>query len=100
MALGVSSDFPEAVELVPGRYDQFGFDTVDNSLLRESWRSACGTGRHPGRGDQPHRYLTTAPLPVLTPGSSDPSSQGLGCLTEGCRMLLPCPPASRSRRWA
>ncbi len=42
-ALAVSSDHPEAVELVTRLYDQFGFDTVDNSPLSESWRSAPGT---------------------------------------------------------
>jgi predicted dinucleotide-binding enzyme len=41
-ALSVSSDFPEAVELVTRLYDEFGFDTVDNSPLRESWRSGPG----------------------------------------------------------
>lgn len=41
-ALSVSSNFPEAVELVTQLYDQFGFDTVDNSPLRESWRSGPG----------------------------------------------------------
>src|SRR5690606_37279983 len=41
-ALSVSSDFPEAVELVTRLYDQLGFDTVDNSPLRESWRSGPG----------------------------------------------------------
>ncbi|WP_245673328.1 hypothetical protein [Nocardia lijiangensis] len=43
MALAVSSDYPEAVELVTRLYDEFGFDTVDNSPLRESWRSTPGT---------------------------------------------------------
>ncbi|GAB3650244.1 NADPH-dependent F420 reductase [Glycomyces tarimensis] len=42
MALSVSSDHPEAVALVTRLYDQFGFDTVDNSPLSESWRSAPG----------------------------------------------------------
>jgi predicted dinucleotide-binding enzyme len=42
-AMAVSSDYPEAVELVTRLYDQFGFDTVDNSPLSESWRSAPGT---------------------------------------------------------
>ena len=42
-ALAVSSDHPEAVELVTRLYDQFGFDTVDNSPLSESWRTAPGT---------------------------------------------------------
>ncbi|MFI5957764.1 NADPH-dependent F420 reductase [Cryptosporangium sp. NPDC051539] len=42
-ALAVSSDYPEAVELVTRLYDQFGFDTVDNSPLSESWRSTPGT---------------------------------------------------------
>lgn len=41
-ALSVSSNFPEAVELVARLYDQFGFDTVDNSPLSESWRSGPG----------------------------------------------------------
>ena len=42
-ALVVSSDYSDAVELVAGLYDQFGFDTVDNSPLHDSWRSAPGT---------------------------------------------------------
>lgn len=42
-ALVVSSDYPEAVELVTRFYDRLGFDTVDNSPLRESWRSVPGT---------------------------------------------------------
>lgn len=41
-ALSVSSDFPEAVELVTRLYDRFGFDTVDAGPLRESWRSGPG----------------------------------------------------------
>ncbi|GAA2090314.1 NAD(P)-binding domain-containing protein [Kitasatospora saccharophila] len=41
-ALSVSSDFPEAVELVFRLYDEFGFDAVDNSPLSESWRSGPG----------------------------------------------------------
>jgi 8-hydroxy-5-deazaflavin:NADPH oxidoreductase len=56
-ALSVSSDYPEAVELVARLYDQFGFDTVDNSPLSESWRSGPG---------QPawfaHEYQTRAEL--------------------------------------
>jgi 8-hydroxy-5-deazaflavin:NADPH oxidoreductase len=43
VALAVSSDYPEAVELVSRLYDDVGFDTVDNSPLSESWRSAPGT---------------------------------------------------------
>ncbi len=42
LALSVSSDSPDAVELVTRLYDQFGFDTVDNSPLSESWRTAPG----------------------------------------------------------
>jgi hypothetical protein len=42
IALSASSDFPEAVELVSRLYDQFGFDTVDNSPLRECWRTRPG----------------------------------------------------------
>jgi 8-hydroxy-5-deazaflavin:NADPH oxidoreductase len=43
LALVVSSDHPEAVELVTRLYDRIGFDTVDNSPLSESWRSVPGT---------------------------------------------------------
>ncbi|MCZ2826924.1 MULTISPECIES: hypothetical protein [unclassified Modestobacter] len=42
-ALVVSSDSPDAVELVTRLYDDLGFDAVDNSPLGESWRSAAGT---------------------------------------------------------
>lgn len=42
VALSASSDFPEAVEIVERLYDQFGFDTVDNSPLSESWRTRPG----------------------------------------------------------
>lgn len=41
-ALSVSSDYPEAVEFVTRLYDQFGYDTVDNSPLSESWRTEPG----------------------------------------------------------
>jgi len=41
-ALSVSSNHPDAVELVTRLYDQFGFYTVDNSPLSESWRTAPG----------------------------------------------------------
>lgn len=41
-ALSVSSDYPEAVELVAALYDRFGYDTVDNSPLADSWRSGPG----------------------------------------------------------
>lgn len=42
-ALVVSSNHPEAVDLVARVYDELGFDAVDNSPLSESWRSAPGT---------------------------------------------------------
>ncbi|MEW2473812.1 NADPH-dependent F420 reductase [Micromonospora gifhornensis] len=42
LALSVSSNHPDAVELVTRLYDQFGFDTVDNSPLSESWRTEPG----------------------------------------------------------
>ncbi|MER5896642.1 NAD(P)-binding domain-containing protein [Streptomyces sp. NPDC001876] len=42
LALSASSDHPEAVELVTRLYDRFGFDTIDNSPLSESWRSGPG----------------------------------------------------------
>ena len=41
-ALSVSSNYPGAVELVTRLYEQFGFDTVDNSPLSESWRNGPG----------------------------------------------------------
>lgn len=43
LALAVSSDHPEAVAVVTELYDRFGYDTVDNSPLSESWRSGPGT---------------------------------------------------------
>lgn len=42
VALAASSNFPEAVKLVTNLYDEFGFDTVDNSPLSESWRTLPG----------------------------------------------------------
>lgn len=42
LALPTSSNFPEASALVTQLYDRFGFDTVDNSPLSESWRTAPG----------------------------------------------------------
>lgn len=42
LAMTVSSDHPEAVELVTGLYNQFGYDGVNNSPLSVSWR--CGPG--------------------------------------------------------
>lgn len=42
VALSASSDFPEAIELVRRLYDELGFDFVDNSPLRESWRTRPG----------------------------------------------------------
>ncbi|GAA4701888.1 hypothetical protein GCM10023198_23880 [Promicromonospora umidemergens] len=45
MALAVSSDYPEAVDLVTRLYDQLGLDTVDHSPLSESWRNAPGSPR-------------------------------------------------------
>ncbi len=42
-ALAVSSDHPEAVELVTRLYDELGFDAVDISPLSEAWRIAPGT---------------------------------------------------------
>lgn len=43
LALAVSSDYQEAVDLVTRFYDQLGFDTVDHSPLSQSWRSGPGT---------------------------------------------------------
>lgn len=42
VALSVSSDHPEAVELVTRLYDELGFDAADHSPLSESWRNAPG----------------------------------------------------------
>jgi predicted dinucleotide-binding enzyme len=41
-ALSVSSNHAEAVKLVTRLYDEFGYDTVDNSPLSESWRTEPG----------------------------------------------------------
>ncbi len=58
-ALSVSSNFPEAVELVTRLYDQFGYDTVDNSPLSESWRSAPGQPAWLAHAHQTKSELTT-----------------------------------------
>jgi 8-hydroxy-5-deazaflavin:NADPH oxidoreductase len=42
VALSASSNFPDAMEIVTRLYSQFGFDTVDNSPLAESWRTRPG----------------------------------------------------------
>ncbi len=42
VALSASSNFPEAVEVAAGLYDDLGFDFVDSSPLRESWRTEPG----------------------------------------------------------
>lgn len=56
-ALSVSSDYPEAVELVTRLYDQFGFDTADNSPLSESWRSGPGQPAWMAHAHQTRRQL-------------------------------------------
>ena len=43
LALAVSSDHPEAVEVATTLQGRIGYDTVDNSPLSESWRTAPGT---------------------------------------------------------
>lgn len=43
IALTVSSNYSEAIELVAKLYDEFGYDTVDNGPLGESWRSGPAT---------------------------------------------------------
>jgi predicted dinucleotide-binding enzyme len=57
VALSVSSDFPEAVTLVTRLYDQFGFDTVDNSPLSESWRTGPGQPAWHAHEHQTYREL-------------------------------------------
>lgn len=42
IAVPISSNYPEAIELVAELFDRLGFDTVDNSPLSEAWRSAPG----------------------------------------------------------
>lgn len=42
LALAASSDFPDALAIVSRLYNEFGFDTVDNSPLAESWRTRPG----------------------------------------------------------
>ena len=57
-ALSVSSDHPDAVELVTRLYDEFGFDTVDNSPLSESWRSGPGQPAWNAHAHQTRDQLT------------------------------------------
>ena len=57
-ALSVSSDHPDAVELVTRIYDEFGFDTVDNSPLSESWRSGPGQPAWNAHAHQTRDQLT------------------------------------------
>lgn len=72
LALSVSSDFPEAVELVTQLYDQFGFDTVDSSPLRESWRS--GPGQPAWKQERQTRSELMANLAAARhPSSPDPT---------------------------
>jgi predicted dinucleotide-binding enzyme len=42
IAVPISSNHPEAIDLVARLFDQLGFDTVDNSPLSQAWRSAPG----------------------------------------------------------
>ncbi|MFD6495169.1 NADPH-dependent F420 reductase [Streptomyces sp. NPDC060188] len=58
LALPTSSDDPGAVELVTRLYDQFGFDTVDNSPLSESWRTAPGQPAWTGLAHQTRDELS------------------------------------------
>jgi predicted dinucleotide-binding enzyme len=45
------------VELVTRLYDQFGFDTADNSPLSESWRSGPGQPAWLAHEHQTHAEL-------------------------------------------
>ncbi|TGG91725.1 NADP oxidoreductase [Natronospirillum operosum] len=58
-AMSVSSNYPEAVAVATRLYDDIGFDTVDNSPLRESWR--CGPGQPAWNA---HAHQTKAELAV------------------------------------
>lgn len=74
-ALVASSDFPEAVAFVTRLYDDLGFDTVDNSPLAESWRSAPGTPMWQASVDGQSRdelveNLRRAPCPGAARGSA------------------------------
>jgi 8-hydroxy-5-deazaflavin:NADPH oxidoreductase len=50
-ALATASDFPEAVELVTGFFDEIGFDTVNIGPLSESWRIDRDTPAYGGKFD-------------------------------------------------
>jgi predicted dinucleotide-binding enzyme len=50
-ALATASDFPEAIELVTGFFDEIGFDTVNIGPLSESWRIDRDTPGYGGRFD-------------------------------------------------
>ncbi|MGC5164675.1 hypothetical protein [Rhodococcus sp. 105337] len=67
-ALSVSGDFPGAVELVTRLYDDFGFDTVDNSPLSESWRSGPGRPAWLAHEDQTREQLAANLAGAQRPG--------------------------------
>jgi 8-hydroxy-5-deazaflavin:NADPH oxidoreductase len=50
-ALATASDFPDAIELVTGFFDEIGFDTVNIGGLAESWRVERDTPAYGGRFD-------------------------------------------------
>ncbi|MER7369308.1 NADPH-dependent F420 reductase [Nonomuraea wenchangensis] len=74
LALSASSDFPEAVELVTRLYDRFGFDTVDNSPLSESWRSAPGQPAWFAHEHQTRAELTANLARARRPGQRELSA--------------------------
>jgi hypothetical protein len=98
-ALSVSSDFPEAVALVTRLYDQFGFDTVDNSPLSESWRSGPGQPAWTALSHQTKAELTanlararqTIPAKQRTRRYPRPHA--------GIRRVMPGAIVPRSRSW-
>ncbi|KQW49546.1 NADP oxidoreductase [Pelomonas sp. Root662] len=68
LALPVSSNYPEAVQLVSWLYDQLGFDAVNNSPLSEAWRSAPGQPawsalQHQTRAELEDNLTKARPLP-------------------------------------
>ena len=51
-ALATASDFPDAIELVTGFFDEIGFDTVAFGPLSESWRIDRDEPGYGGRFDR------------------------------------------------
>lgn len=84
VALAVSSDYPEAVDLVTRLYDDLGYDTADHSPLSESWRTAPGQPAWVRSGRQGREEL------VLNLRRADPAVRGATAFCQPSRRRRPC----------